>query len=72
MCRLRRSLYGLKQSPRAWFSRFSSVVQEFGMLHSTVNLQFFIIITLRGNVFIWLFMWTTSSLQAVIRMVFRN
>ncbi|RVW38614.1 Retrovirus-related Pol polyprotein from transposon RE2 [Vitis vinifera] len=32
VCRLRRSLYGLKQSPRAWFSRFSSVVQEFGML----------------------------------------
>ncbi|RVW94848.1 Retrovirus-related Pol polyprotein from transposon TNT 1-94 [Vitis vinifera] len=35
VCRLRRSLYGLKQSPRAWFSRFSSVVQEFGMLHSS-------------------------------------
>ncbi|RVW47551.1 Retrovirus-related Pol polyprotein from transposon RE1 [Vitis vinifera] len=32
---LRRSLYGLKQSPRAWFSRFSSVVQEFGMLRSS-------------------------------------
>ncbi|RVW63718.1 Retrovirus-related Pol polyprotein from transposon RE1 [Vitis vinifera] len=29
------SLYGLKQSPRAWFSRFSSVVQEFGMLRSS-------------------------------------
>ncbi|RVX06713.1 Retrovirus-related Pol polyprotein from transposon RE2 [Vitis vinifera] len=34
---VRRSLYGLKQSPRAWFSRFSSVVQEFGMLHSTAD-----------------------------------
>ncbi|RVX15929.1 Retrovirus-related Pol polyprotein from transposon RE2 [Vitis vinifera] len=36
-CRLRRSLYGLKQSPRAWFSRFSSVVQEFGMFRSTTD-----------------------------------
>nr|CAN75244.1 hypothetical protein VITISV_014212 [Vitis vinifera] len=35
VCRLRRSLYGLKQSPRAWFSCFSSVVQEFGMFRST-------------------------------------
>ncbi|RVW91983.1 Retrovirus-related Pol polyprotein from transposon TNT 1-94 [Vitis vinifera] len=37
VCRLRRSLYGLKQSPRVWFSRFSSVVQEFGMLRSTAD-----------------------------------
>ena len=41
MCRLRRSLYGLKQSPRAWFVRFSSVVQEFGMLRNTVDHSFF-------------------------------
>ncbi|RVW53095.1 Retrovirus-related Pol polyprotein from transposon TNT 1-94 [Vitis vinifera] len=69
VCRLRRSLYGLKQSPRAWFSRFSSVVQEFGMLRSTADHSVFIIITPWGSVFIWLFMWTTSSLQAVIRMI---
>ncbi|RVW26625.1 Retrovirus-related Pol polyprotein from transposon RE1 [Vitis vinifera] len=37
VCRLRRSLYGLKQSPQAWFGRFSSVVQEFGMLRSTAD-----------------------------------
>ncbi|RVW14708.1 Retrovirus-related Pol polyprotein from transposon RE1 [Vitis vinifera] len=37
VCRLRRSLYGLKQSPRAWFGRFSSVVQEFGMLRSAAD-----------------------------------
>ena len=35
VCKLRRSLYSLKQSPRALFSRFSSVVQEFGMIQST-------------------------------------
>ncbi|KAJ9707614.1 hypothetical protein PVL29_002586 [Vitis rotundifolia] len=37
VCKLRRSLYGLKQSPRAWFGRFSSVVQEFGMLRSEAD-----------------------------------
>ena len=41
VCRLRRSLYGLKQSPRAWFSRFSSVVQEFGMFRSTADSVFY-------------------------------
>ena len=34
VCKLRRSLDGLKQSPRAWFGRFSEVVQEFGMQKS--------------------------------------
>ncbi|RVW68806.1 Retrovirus-related Pol polyprotein from transposon RE1 [Vitis vinifera] len=41
VCRLPRSLYGLKQSPRAWFGRFSSVVQEFGMLRSTADYSVF-------------------------------
>ena len=37
VCRLRRSLYGLKQSPRAWFGRFSFMVQKFGMTRSTTD-----------------------------------
>ena len=35
ICRLRHSLYDLKQSPRAWLGRFSSVVQKFDMTQST-------------------------------------
>ncbi len=35
VCRLRKSLYGLKQSPRAWFGRLSQTLQHFGMMRST-------------------------------------
>ena len=34
VCRLRMSLYGLKQSPYAWFGKFSQAVEEFGMQKS--------------------------------------
>ena len=34
VCRLKKSLYELKQSPQAWFRSFSKVVIEFGMKKS--------------------------------------
>ena len=37
VCRLRCSLYGLKQSPQASFGQFSSMVQELGMTRSTTD-----------------------------------
>ena len=37
VCKLHRFLYDLKQSSRAWFSRFSLVVQEFGKIRSTAD-----------------------------------
>ncbi|KAJ9542741.1 LOW QUALITY PROTEIN: hypothetical protein OSB04_029247 [Centaurea solstitialis] len=37
VCKLRKSLYGLKQSPRAWFGRFSSVVTKFGLRRSSCD-----------------------------------
>ena len=37
VCRLQKSLYGLKQSPRAWFGKFSKAVEEFGMRKNKSN-----------------------------------
>jgi len=37
VCKLRHSLYGLKQSLRAWFGKFSCIVQSLGLKHSEAN-----------------------------------
>ena len=37
MCRLRKSLYGLKQSPRVWFGKFSQAIEAFGIQKSKSN-----------------------------------
>lgn len=37
VCRLRRCLYGLKQSPPGWFGKFNSVVQKFGLKWSQAD-----------------------------------
>ena len=34
VCCLRKSSYGLKQSPRAWFGKFSQAIEEFGIQKS--------------------------------------
>ena len=34
MCHLRKSLYDLKQSPRAWFDKFSQAVKKLSMQKS--------------------------------------
>ena len=34
MCRLRKSLYGLKHSPRAWYDKFNQAIETFGMRKS--------------------------------------
>ena len=34
VCRLRKSLCGLKQSPRTWFEKFNQAVETFGMQKS--------------------------------------
>ncbi|GKC79394.1 ribonuclease H-like domain-containing protein, partial [Tanacetum coccineum] len=42
VCLLQRSLYGLKQTPRAWFQRFASYITCVGFHHSRCNSSLFI------------------------------
>ena len=42
VCKLKKSLYGLKQSPRAWFGRFSTTMKEFGYKQSNSDHTLFI------------------------------
>ena len=52
VCHLRKSLYGLKQSPQAWFDRFSTVVQQFGMIQSEANHSVFYHHTPQGYIYL--------------------
>ncbi|KAK4260610.1 hypothetical protein QN277_003703 [Acacia crassicarpa] len=42
VCKLNKSLYGLKQSPRAWFSRFTKAVKELGYTQGQADDTLFI------------------------------
>ncbi|KAL0560874.1 hypothetical protein IC582_001289 [Cucumis melo] len=46
VCRLRKSLYGLKQGPHAWFGKFSHALIRFGMQKSTYDHYVFFIVDL--------------------------
>ncbi|BBH05042.1 HXXXD-type acyl-transferase family protein [Prunus dulcis] len=42
VCKLRKSLYGLKQSPRAWFGKFSKSMKDFGYKQSNSDHTLFL------------------------------
>jgi len=52
ICRLRKSLYSLKQSPRAWFGEFNSVVQQFGMTQSEADHSVFYCHSRVGSIYL--------------------
>jgi hypothetical protein len=42
VCRLHKSIYGLKQAPKAWFERFTGQLFQFGFIASTTDSSLFI------------------------------
>ena len=42
VCKLQRTLYGLKQSPRAWFGRLNSAMKKYGFQQSNSDYILFL------------------------------
>ena len=55
VCRLRRSLYGLKHAPWAWFEHFSSVISDAGFKPSDHNPVLFVHTYSRGHTLLLLY-----------------
>jgi hypothetical protein len=55
VCKLNKSLYGLKQASRNWYSKFSEVLIDFGFTHSTADPSLFCLNREFGSVYLLLY-----------------
>ena len=55
VCKLYKSIYGLKQSPRAWYAKFSFVLEEFGFHRSNADSSLFVRISSTGKLVVLIY-----------------
>ena len=54
-CKLKKTLYGLKQMPRAWFDKFTFVISSLGFVASSYDYALFVKCTDVGRIFLSLY-----------------
>ncbi|GAB2268162.1 hypothetical protein Dimus_038698 [Dionaea muscipula] len=62
VCRLRKSIYGLKQASRQWYLKFNEVITSFGFLENTLDECIYMKIS--GSAFILLILYVDDILLA--------
>ncbi|KAM1448471.1 hypothetical protein ACFXTO_007428 [Malus domestica] len=55
VCRLHKAIYGLKQSPRAWYSKLSSVLKAAGFKRSYTDSFFFVRSSIAGKLVVLIY-----------------
>jgi len=55
VCRLRKAIYGLKQSPRAWYGKLSSALTKIGYKKSEADSSMFTFVSNKGIVIILIY-----------------
>jgi hypothetical protein len=74
VCRLHKSLYGLKQASRSWFQRFSCAIQEIGFQQSKADYSLFT--QVRGDsitvVLLYLMIWSLLGTMRQPSMISRS
>ena len=61
-CRLKRSIYGLKQASRQWYLKFDEVITKFGFKENTIDQCIYVKIS--GSKFIFLVLYVDDILLA--------
>lgn len=52
ICKLRKSIYGLKHAPRAWFSKLTSKLLSLGFHGSILDSSLFIFSTVSASIYV--------------------
>ena len=67
LCKLKRSLYGLKQSPRAWFDRFSKSIKDLSFSQSRTHFTLFFKHSMDDKILFLLCIWMILFLLGMMK-----